>query len=355
MMKKQLRSICREWARRVVRTGSGGERGATYLVFAVLVIPVVLGFLGLVTEMGQVVEVRRQLQTVADAAALAGAQDLPNSPDTAVNVAYDYVGRNSVSLPALTINSDSLATVGTGFYSEGVTDAITVTVAAAVPLRLMPLLGYGNAQDVGATATAIIGSLGEAKCVLPLALVDKTGTASDGIQVDYKIGEEYELKIMQKDAPGGNTGALALFGSGANDFYYGMGGESCLSDPVAVGDTVDTKTGSMSWKQTTKALANRIAGHEGHTFSDVVGYNPDTDSYTLKEPDCPRLAYVPIIPSFDVNGSKPVEVLGFAMLYLDHWDKNVQWEIWGRFIDPNVSGPFSRYTGVGPKVVRLVR
>jgi hypothetical protein len=80
------------------------ERGGV-LVMVVLMFPVMLGFAALVIDVGHAYQLRRHLQASADAAALAGAQELPNvSNAQAVANAYDATsGRNLRSnLPTVT-------------------------------------------------------------------------------------------------------------------------------------------------------------------------------------------------------------------------------------------------------------
>jgi hypothetical protein len=69
-------------------TGRASERGAVLVWFALL-LPVLLAFAAFVVDVGQAFMLKRHLQASADAAALAAAQDLPNS-GTADTVAHDY-------------------------------------------------------------------------------------------------------------------------------------------------------------------------------------------------------------------------------------------------------------------------
>ncbi len=69
------------------------ERGQALVMFAILA-TVILGGLALVVDVGQMYMARRQLQSVADLAALAGAQSLPGN---AVQGAYDYALKNRIN------------------------------------------------------------------------------------------------------------------------------------------------------------------------------------------------------------------------------------------------------------------
>ena len=81
-----------------------GERGGV-LVLVALMFPLMLAFAALVIDVGHAYQVRRHLQASADAAALAGAQELPNMSNAQVVAnAYDATtGHNERSnLPPVT-------------------------------------------------------------------------------------------------------------------------------------------------------------------------------------------------------------------------------------------------------------
>lgn len=71
------------------------ESGAAVVILAVTMI-VVLGFMALVADVGQFYLVRSRLQSAADSAALAGAQDIADKEGetTARSSAENYVDRN---------------------------------------------------------------------------------------------------------------------------------------------------------------------------------------------------------------------------------------------------------------------
>lgn len=69
------------------------ERGAVAVAVAIL-LPVIIGVTGLVIDVGSWYETQSQLQNAADAAALAGAQDLPNSPSSATAAAQTLAADN---------------------------------------------------------------------------------------------------------------------------------------------------------------------------------------------------------------------------------------------------------------------
>ena len=85
-----------------------GERGQSTLLVAIMLI-VFLGITGLVIDVARLYVAQRQLQTAADAAALAAAQDLPNGT-TAVTTACTYSASDAPagSCDGVTVGADGL-------------------------------------------------------------------------------------------------------------------------------------------------------------------------------------------------------------------------------------------------------
>src|SRR5207244_8786379 len=103
-----------------------------------------LGLVSLSTDVGQLMSARRQLQNAADAAALAGAQRLPDYASVARTDAGIWAGKNGIASPD---------TVTTTVRTTSITDdTIQVTVTRNVPYAFARVLGF-TSQDVTATAT----------------------------------------------------------------------------------------------------------------------------------------------------------------------------------------------------------
>jgi Flp pilus assembly protein TadG len=86
------------------------RRGHTLSLMAVLLLPA-LGFLALIIDLGRVYAIRAEMQRAADAAVLAGAQELisGNSVQTYVRtyLQKNPVGHRVATIEQLVINSDS--------------------------------------------------------------------------------------------------------------------------------------------------------------------------------------------------------------------------------------------------------
>ena len=132
-----------------------GERGATAVVFALLLVPM-LGFAAIAVDIGALYAERARLQVAADAAAIAVAQDCSrgNCGDmlaTARAMVAANDGDASAAQPVL--NSDPLS--------------VTVTGSTPVEHWFAPVIGH-DATGVSATATVGWGAPSRGTAVLPL-------------------------------------------------------------------------------------------------------------------------------------------------------------------------------------------
>jgi hypothetical protein len=121
---------------------------------------VLLGMAGLVIDVGSWYRAQRNLQADADAAALAGAQELPADTATAGVMAQSFAKKNGYTLTA------------SGISFTGVTvpnDSITIKVKAPSPTFFTKLFGV-NSVDIDAKATAKNDLLGQAKYVAPITV-----------------------------------------------------------------------------------------------------------------------------------------------------------------------------------------
>jgi Flp pilus assembly protein TadG len=139
---KYVSPTCRDSSRR---------RGKILVLF-VLLLPALLGMLGLVIEGGTLMATHRQVQTAADAAALAAAFDkLRGKTDTAATAtATTFVQtHNGLSSATVTVNIPPTS----GSYS-GNSQYVEVIVSYNVTTTIMPVLGLGSTQNIQARAVA---------------------------------------------------------------------------------------------------------------------------------------------------------------------------------------------------------
>ena len=132
----------------VTERGSvAGERGQSLVWFAIL-LPALLGILGLVVDAGLALEARRDLQNVADRAARAGAMQIDEAA---------FLNGGGVRL------DEARATEAAGEYAAGAsasvtgiaagTDEVAVQVSRPMPSRFLKLFGISGIT-MTATGTA---------------------------------------------------------------------------------------------------------------------------------------------------------------------------------------------------------
>ncbi len=172
------------WGFRRLRRESGQA-----LVLAAAAMVVILGMAAMAIDVGMFLQERRDLQNAADAAALAGAPDLPASPGDAVADATAWAEHNGIGAGEL-----EGVTVSTTYVTD---DTVTVQVKRDVPWLFARVLGKGS-DTIRADATARVGSPAWADNVMPWAL-------KESVQLDITYGEEVTLKYSAGDKETGNN------------------------------------------------------------------------------------------------------------------------------------------------------
>jgi Flp pilus assembly protein TadG len=228
------------------------ERGQV-LVFAAIGMVALLGFAGLSIDLGSWYHQQRSEQATADAAALAGAQDLPDDPSGAAALAMQYANENGAGLSAndIVISGDRTPN-----------DTISVRVGKEAPALFTKLFGV-NSVTVHAGAAARSDGVSEAEYVAPVAVSSKHPML--GCAPPPCAGAT-QLDMVDLKAPGGPNGAgnfslLDLTGSGGGSI-----GDSTLAGwlsngydaamPLGIYDGVPgTKFNSGSFRS---ALDSRI-------------------------------------------------------------------------------------------------
>jgi hypothetical protein len=135
------------------------QRGQS-LVLSLLFMTVLIGMAAIVIDVGSWYRADRKLQANADAAALAGAQELPGSTAAARETAVSYATSNDGGL-----KPDDV-TFRTSFTPN---DTIQVVTDRPAPGFFAQLFGR-NSVDVRAKAAARVGPLGKAKWAAPIAV-----------------------------------------------------------------------------------------------------------------------------------------------------------------------------------------
>jgi hypothetical protein len=189
------------------------ERGQAILV-TVLFLVALMGCAALTLDVGMWYREQRQAQATADAAALAGAQDLPAEPSLAVNSAQYYADENGGGVAAgdIALRSD---------YQPD--DTVTVDVRRTAPSIFASVLSIG-AVTVRAKAAARVGVPEQVYGAAPI-VVNKlhpmlSGAGCPCFRVETTI-------------PLGKDGAPGAFGM--VDLANGSNGSPDLADWIADG------------------------------------------------------------------------------------------------------------------------
>ena len=183
------------------------ERGQA-VVLAVMMMTSFLGMAALVLDTGSWFRERRHLQATADAAALAGAQSLPDDPGSASSLALQYAGSNGGNVSASDI------TFSTAYIAN---DTITVHAHSNAPGFFSKVFGISTVS-VGATAAARAAIPGQAQYAAPFA-VDRQhpelagpGCPCYGVptSLDLKKTGPGAFRIINIDGSQGGTGQTIL-------------------------------------------------------------------------------------------------------------------------------------------------
>jgi Flp pilus assembly protein TadG len=177
------------------------ESAGQTIVFTIIAMSSVLGMTAFVLDLGSWFRSQRDLQAVADAAALAGAQSLPDDPGTAVAQAIANANKNGFTLASggITISSNIRPN-----------DTIKVHVGRTAPSFFAKVIGV-NGADVGANATADAENISQARYVAPIAVDYQhplLGCSKGGgaIACNPTYGVETTLNLVDLKS-GGSSGA----------------------------------------------------------------------------------------------------------------------------------------------------
>jgi hypothetical protein len=170
------------------------QRGQAF-VTTVLMITALLGLTALVLDVGSWFRAHRQLQATADAAALAGAQQLPQNPGSASSLAKDYAAKNTSGLKGVTV------TLSQTYVPD---DTIRVHVAKPAEGFFSKVFGI-DSVDEGAGATARTAGMKSALYVAPIVVNQQHPMLNSCGGPCYGPGYQTTIPVSQ-------TGAAGAFG-----------------------------------------------------------------------------------------------------------------------------------------------
>jgi len=183
------------------------ERGAIVVMVA-LMMPILVGFIGLGVEVGLWFQQKRDLQTIADAAAIAGAYEAMESDASSTTITAEATNdatRNGYSASTNTIAVTNPPSAGSYTTDTG---AVEVNMTSTVALLFVGNLMSSSSISIAARAVATAVSSGEEACVLALGTsesraVSLSGGASvtmDGCQVASNSSESDAVYVSNNSS-----------------------------------------------------------------------------------------------------------------------------------------------------------
>jgi Flp pilus assembly protein TadG len=358
-----------------VRAAYGRRGRATpgqALIWFALTITLLIMCVAIVTDTGQIWINRRYLQNAADAAALAGVQQLPNDAGGARSIACNYATtKNAVA--GMTVACDGADI--TIFQSHSANDTIRVTTHKTVTPLIGGLFGWPNVA-VNARASALVGSAYQA-CPFPIFQTPEMLPAGQSGTIGFYTLTA--LHLAGADNQKGNFLTVDV-GSGANAILDAMVHNTC-GQPI--GPTASTEPGGkigkvvdgFQWRVACATGGPTPNGTPACPAGPSACPNPDATAYlvngdlnpAITRDNCTRLAILPIFPGpfSGYNGNTTVTILGFAVFYIAGICPNQtcnstpfgalkKGDAWGYYVRMDTTGTSIKpYDGYGTKAAVL--
>ena len=271
------------------------------LPLMVLFVTSLIGMSGLVIDVGSWYLSKQHLQAAVDAAALAGASQLPGGWAGASSTAGSEFANNDQP-------GDSATYANTTDLSPN--DSVTVTATRTAPTYFTKIFGFSGIT-ITAAAQATVESfqtVASNQDIMPWGVMKGT----------YTPGQPYSIYT---DNSSSNNGALSLpyvnnancpVPNGANPYRDEIDG-NLNACPVSVGEQLDVKPGQNSGP-TRQGIDSRITTWE--SVNQIVQWGANGQA-TVLDPTSKQLVLIPIVEDPNgatnwLNGSGWVRVVGFA-------------------------------------------
>ena len=278
---------------------TNNERGQS-MVLTVVFLVVLLGIAAMVVDVGSWYRAHRAAQSTADAAALAGAQDLPDTA-TANSLANEYAAKNN--------DTGGASPAQVTFSQQGYeTDTIKVTITRPSPGFFSKVLGIKSVSVTG-RATARAWNVEQVRGIAPITVNYKhpllNCTRGQHPTCDPNFGSPTTLTLEDIHTSGGKDAAGA-FGLINLDQHDPNPGANTLADwllngypdYLGIGKYESATGANFNNSQFTSALDQQI-GHElmfpvyrllkgpgGNAIYDIIGWVGFViDSYTTSGSD----------------------------------------------------------------------
>jgi Flp pilus assembly protein TadG len=208
------------------RKYESGQAAVLTLVF----LTVLVGMAALVLDIGSWYRTQRAAQSTADAAALAAAQELPDSTGKATTRALEYASKNGGGLSSSGISFSSKITSN---------DTVSVRVRRSAPGFFAKLFGL-KSVTAGGNASARADNVSAARYVAPIvvhykhALLNCTRAGNPTCNPTYGVTTTLTLSDLHSPGGGSGSGAFGLINLNQND-ANGTASAGTLADWLASG------------------------------------------------------------------------------------------------------------------------
>ncbi len=285
-----------------IRDDHWQERGSVVVIVA-LSLTALLGFCAIVTDIGLLYAQKAHLQNSVDAAALAGAQELPTNLNDAKVIAMDYAERNGISNVSVTFEANNTK--------------IVVQASKQAPTYFARIWGITEEQiSVSSRAmmvppTALTGavplSIQEQDFIYGQKYVLKSGGGSG--TTDWYLDDDKNNSVKKSGDESGTSGwygALELTGTGANTYEYDLA--NGYLGTLSVGQIVEVKHGNMSGP-TADGINTRLSRDTRVPKNTIDNYDRNA----------PQIVYIPIVKIISESGNSinEVQIVGFAAFFLE--------------------------------------
>jgi len=265
---------------RQLRVFSSDRRGAIVVMFALL-LPIMVAFVGLGLEVGLWFQSKRDLQTAADAAAIAGAYEAQSSSATASSIlAAATADATRNGYVAATDNITTANPPVTGAYTAD-DGAVEASLSRNVSM-LFASAYLGNSISIAARAVATTGTSTDEACVLSL------DTSSTGVSVSGSGNVTFNG--CQVASNSSSSSALSVSGSGAliTD-CYSVAGDISDNGGLTVDADCTGKTGAPTISDPYASLTapNETCDVSGYTYNvnggstTIAGTGSYSDAYVI--------------------------------------------------------------------------
>jgi Putative Flp pilus-assembly TadE/G-like len=292
-----------------------------------IIMPVLLGIIGLGADIGVLYYNWGALQKAADSAALAGASQLTGDTVTTNNSAVISTGTQYAKYNGITWTNDTI------LVSPAADDrSVSVYVSRQVPYYFLQLIGLKKGKVTAKATAGVLPTTGVCGAA-PFGLPCKQNCAGNGCygqkalpgQGDATCGGAYTFNTSNLSAGAqiqlksdqsvtgvpGNWDPLAIGGSGASTYRSNVGhGEGQV---LNAGDILPTETGNIVGA-TAQGFTDRGLNLPNSTVSQV----PATGYPSPLSPSDPHIVVVPLVDftAAGKNGKTSVPVLDFVTLYV---------------------------------------